>query len=124
MRARFSSRLVVLLLIGVMCSPPALADSTNKDEIRPTNGVREQLRIIVLSGVAGGIFGLSTLSFYGRPQDNLGNVIGGFCVGMLVGSAYSFYSVTTKPRDTFGSNTYWPEDVDISRTKPDPPVPL
>jgi hypothetical protein len=102
---------------------PSLTEPPPKDDARPTNGVREQLRIIVLSGVAGGIFGLSTLSFYGRPQDNLDNVIGGLCVGILVGSAYSFYSVATRPRDTFGSNVY-EEEVESARLRLAPPAPL
>ena len=42
------------------------------------------LATILFAGLGGSILGLSTLSFYGRPQDKLQNIAIGFAVGVIV----------------------------------------
>lgn len=60
-------------------------------------GPKKQLAVIIFSGLGGAFLGLSTLSFYGRPQDHLQNISTGFAIGIIGGVTYTFYQVTTQP---------------------------
>jgi hypothetical protein len=72
--------------------------------VRKKSGPRRQLATILFAGLGGAILGLSTLSFYGRPQDNLGNIGLGFAVGVIAGTIYVTYkSATTKDYSDDGS---------------------
>jgi hypothetical protein len=64
-------------------------------------GPRKQLAIIIFSGLGGMVLGLSTLSFYGRPQEKLANIGIGFGIGVIVGTLYTGYSAATKPRELY-----------------------
>ena len=71
-------------------------------------GPRRQLATIVFAGLGGAILGLSTLSFYGRPQDQLVNIAIGFAVGVIAGTTYvTIKSATSK--DYYGSAEPLPE---------------
>lgn len=84
--------LISLLIIGMTSS--AFAQDTT---VRKKGGPRRQLATILFAGLGGAILGLSTLSFYGRPQDNLGNIGLGFAAGVIAGTIYVTYkSATTK----------------------------
>ena len=69
---------------------------------RPS-GPRRQLATIVFSGLGGAILGLSTLSFYGRPQDNLANIALGFAGGVILGTVYVTIRAATS-RDYYDEN--------------------
>ena len=53
-----------------------------------TTSVRRNVATIMFTGLAGAVLGLSTLSFYGEPQEHVGNIWTGLAVGVLAGSAY------------------------------------
>jgi len=61
--------------------------------------VRNAMGTILLSGLVGGIFGLSTLSFYDRPQDNIRNIFFGAAAGMIVATLTMTFDVATMPVD-------------------------
>lgn len=71
-------------------------------------GPRRQLATILFAGLGGAILGLSTLSFYGRPQDKLANIAIGFAVGVIAGTAYVTYKAANNPRELYGYD-YLPE---------------
>lgn len=60
-------------------------------------GPKQQLATILFAGLAGAILGLSTLSFYGRPQDKLSNIAIGFAIGVISGTVYTTYQTATQP---------------------------
>ena len=76
--------------------PPA-----GQSESSTISGPRKQLATIVFAGLAGAILGLSTLSFYGRPQDYLSNIAIGFAIGVIVGTSYTTYKAATKPYEFY-----------------------
>ena len=76
------------------------APSVHAQESR--HGAPRHLTNIVFSGLAGAVLGLSTLSFYGRPQDKLNNIGLGFAVGIIGGTLYSTYKAAAEPRDFYG----------------------
>lgn len=86
------------------------ANGTSTSSDKPSGGTRKQLTMIVFAGISGAILGLSTLSFYGRPQDKLNNIWGGFAVGIIVGAIYSAYSVTSQPRQFSRGAQIWDDE--------------
>jgi hypothetical protein len=64
-------------------------------------GTRKQLATIIFSGLAGAILGLSTLSFYGRPQEKLNNIAIGAALGIFTGAAYTTYRAAKAPYDVY-----------------------
>jgi hypothetical protein len=92
-------------LIALVVGAPvfeALAQSGNLNTARRGAGPRKQLATIIFSGLGGAVLGLSTLSFYGRPQDNLNNIAVGFAVGVIVGTGYVTYTALTNPSEFYG----------------------
>jgi hypothetical protein len=75
------------------------APKSDKNAEVSTRGPKKQLQTIVFAGLAGAILGLSTLSFYGRPQDKLNNIAVGAAVGIIIGTVYSTFRVATEPHD-------------------------
>ncbi len=51
-------------------------------------GLRRGLATVMLAGLGGAVLGLSTLSFYGEPQDHINNIWAGLAIGALGGTAY------------------------------------
>jgi hypothetical protein len=51
-------------------------------------GFRRGLATIMFAGLGGAVLGLSTLSFYGEPQDHIGNIWTGLAVGVIGGTTY------------------------------------
>jgi len=106
-----------LISIVLICfTLSALAQDTT---VTKKSGPRRQLATILFAGLGGAILGLSTLSFYGRPQDYLGNIGLGFAVGVIGGTVYVTYkSATTHDySDDQSSNFNWAPL--ITRDKPD-----
>lgn len=69
-------------------------------------GTRKQIATIVFAGLAGAVLGLSTLSFYGRPQDRLSNIAVGFAVGVIIGTGYTTFQAATKPREMYQESRF------------------
>ncbi len=101
---------VVFLTISLVFSSTSMAQ-TNKEQTGGSFGPRKQLATIVFAGLGGAVLGLSTLSFYGRPQDYLSNIAIGFAVGVISGTVFVTYKAATNT-DTFSdpkSTSYFPE---------------
>lgn len=92
---------VAMVVTSVGFAPTAFAQGTNVDR-PPSGGPRRQLGTIIYAGLGGAVIGLSTLSFYGRPQDKLANIAIGFAVGVITGTIAVTYSAATNPDDFYG----------------------
>ena len=80
-------------------SAPAGEEGTTKSRV---GGPRRQLATILFAGLGGSILGLSTLSFYGRPQDKLQNIAIGFAIGVIAGTVYVTYKAANNPQELYG----------------------
>lgn len=101
----FKSISAILLSLSLVFVSPAFAQTAptgTTEENAPKGGPRKQLATIVFAGLGGAILGLSTLSFYGRPQDNLANIAVGFAVGIIVGTVYVTYKAASSPAEFYG----------------------
>lgn len=91
-----------ILSFSLLCAAPVtFAAEKEKANQISTSGPRRHLTTIVFAGLAGAILGLSTLSFYGRPQDRLGNIAVGFAVGIFSGTIYTTYKAATEPKEFY-----------------------
>jgi hypothetical protein len=101
--AKFAMTLV--LVMGFTATAFAQTPPPNGEgSSRSGGGPRKQLATIIFAGLGGAVLGLSTLSFYGRPQDNLSNIAIGFAVGVIVGTTYVTYTAATNPAAFYGIN--------------------
>ena len=100
------ARLVLLLLLILpltLHQPLWAAPGPEGDQkVSMTAGPRKQLANIVFAGLAGAVLGLSTLSFYGRPQDKLVNIPIGFAFGVVGGAIFSTYRAVSDPKEFYG----------------------
>lgn len=67
---------------------------------------REAIGGILMAGLVGGILGLSTLSFYDQPQDNIRNITIGAGIGMIASALYLTYNVSqvaAPPQSSLGT---------------------
>ncbi len=105
----------LLVIISLIFSHHAvLAQDTRDNTVIEKYGPRRQISTIVYMGLAGAVLGLSTLSFYGRPQDKLTNIPIGFGAGVIIGTIYMTYQAATNPNE-FYKESFLPEDI---RLKP------
>ena len=99
--------IVVWFLVMSVFPSPSYAQAPRpgaKTTEQALTGPRKQLATIIFAGLAGSIMGLSTLSFYGRPQDHLENIAVGFAVGVIGGTAYVTYKAAMQPEDFYGTD--------------------
>lgn len=122
--------IAAVLSLSLALSAPAgfAAPATKQDQAAQskTQGPRRHLVTIVMCGLAGAILGLSTLSFYGRPQVELANVPAGFAIGVIIGAAYTTYKAAAEPKDFYSVRDPQAELWKISastRADHPPPVP-
>lgn len=92
---------------------PAGEEGTTKSRM---GGPRRQLATILFAGLGGFVLGLSTLSFYGRPQDKLQNLGIGFAVGIIAGTVYVTYKAANNPQELYGKD-YLPELEKMSQAQ-------
>lgn len=86
------SVVAALALILALTSPKSFGAAEGESHTGP----RKQLTTVVFIGLGGAILGLSTLSFYARPQDRLSNIAIGLAVGIIGGVAYVTYGAVSK----------------------------
>ena len=98
---------ILLCLFLVLPSQSLFAQESDEDPgFVEKYGPRRQISTIVYMGLAGAVLGLSTLSFYGRPQDHLTNIPIGFGVGVVIGTIYMTYQAATNPDEFYRDTRY------------------
>ncbi|MEY4617464.1 MAG: hypothetical protein RJB66_2424 [Pseudomonadota bacterium] len=82
----FKFLICLTLFVGIFTAP---CEGFSQSQIR-TQGpsIRSQVAKILLSSLGGAVLGISSLSFYDRPQDHLSNVALGGTLGAVLGSIY------------------------------------
>jgi hypothetical protein len=83
---KVSLKKTILIFVSVLLLTELSTAQTSNGII----GFRRGLATVMLAGVGGAILGLSTLSFYGEPQEHIGNIWTGLAFGAIGGAAYVF----------------------------------
>src|ERR1043166_65024 len=93
---------MIVALVATLIAPDASFGASEENSSKLTGGPRRQIALIIFAGLGGAVLGLSTLSFYGRPQDKLSNIAIGAAVGIIVGTIYVTYKAATQPSEFYG----------------------
>ena len=105
MAKKFIIYILVAVVIAIGLTPQAgwaQAQTTPVEERQvELSGTRKQVATIIFAGLAGAILGLSTLSFYGRPQEKLNNIAIGAALGIFAGAAYTTYKAARAPYEVY-----------------------
>jgi glycerol uptake facilitator-like aquaporin len=96
-----SSLLIVCFASTSAFAQAPRAQGTTEEKASP--GPRKHIASIVFAALGGAVLGLSTLSFYGRPQEKLANIAIGAAVGAIAATAYVTYSAATRPAEFYGA---------------------
>ncbi len=75
-------KLISVLLILLFVNP---LQAVERSEF---SGARRSVATVMLFGLGGAVLGLSTLSFYGKPEEHIGNIYLGLAAGLIGGGAY------------------------------------
>ncbi len=95
------SRIVLNCLICLSLFFQSLPASAQADGANSARGPRKRINYIVVAGLGGAVLGLSTLSFYGRPQDKLANIAIGFAFGVIAGTIMTTYQAASDPKEFY-----------------------
>ncbi|MBX3039876.1 MAG: hypothetical protein KF789_04095 [Bdellovibrionaceae bacterium] len=77
---------ILTLVCSCFCLSSAVAQVPSQNE--NLRSWKRGAAIVMFSGLAGGVLGLSTLSFYGNPEEHTENVTTGALIGMLGGAGF------------------------------------
>jgi hypothetical protein len=78
--------LIVALFLTAFVGP--VVPSSAQAQTSSFSSVRRNIATIIFCGLGGAVLGISTLSFYGEPQEHIGNITTGLAIGTIVGVAY------------------------------------
>jgi hypothetical protein len=101
--------LALILSVCLFAFAPHVHAAPDKGGQSVSPSPRRHLTNIVFAGLAGAILGLSTLSFYGRPQDKLSNIAVGFAIGIIGGTLYTTYKAAAEPHEFYSVRQFQPE---------------
>ncbi len=91
------SLVAILLSTGLFLANSCWAQDSGGDKEKNPFEAREVVGAVLLSGLVGGILGLSTLSFYEAPQDHIRNITLGAGAGMLISIIYLSVDAANTP---------------------------
>ncbi len=89
------------LATSLTFAPHAAAQRNKSQTSGGGGGASKHLSTIVFAGIAGAVLGLSTLSFYGRPQEKLSHIALGAAIGVIGGTMYTTFKAATEPKDFY-----------------------
>jgi hypothetical protein len=106
------TKIFLVLTLCVCSASTSFAEAVPRETDKPSsNGPRKQLATILFAGLGGAVLGLSTLSFYGRPQDKLENIAIGFAIGVIAGTSYVTYKAAMQPSEFYGTQSQLERDT-------------
>jgi hypothetical protein len=62
-----------------------------------SSAVKRTTATVLFTSIGGGVLGLSTLSFYGKPQEHTDNITIGVLLGLITGVGYVVYDNNRQP---------------------------
>ncbi len=108
MKVRYTLLLICLYMVPAQSfaqAPNSPGQPMTRDKI-VSRTLSRQVNHILMGTFCGGVLGLSTLSFYGRPQDKLSVIPIGMALGTIIGAVYSTAQVATNPDDYLAAQDY------------------
>ena len=79
---------ILIIILGLFLMN---SNAWSQEQGLSSSPVKRTTATILFSSISGGILGLSTLSFYGKPQEHTDNITTGVLLGFLAGVGYVVY---------------------------------
>ena len=76
----------LILFLSCSITSAAWAQPVNQSQ----KSFKRSAATVIFASLGGGVLGLSTLSFYGKPQEHTDNITTGVAVGLIAGLIYIF----------------------------------
>jgi hypothetical protein len=87
----------IVLAVFIFCQPLWAQQNTTV----VGRNFKRNVAAILFSSIGGAVLGLSTLSFYGEPQEHTNNITLGALLGFVGGSAYVLMDTTHPPVQSY-----------------------
>lgn len=91
---------LLLMAVVFFTSPASWA------QVSSSRAVKRNVATVLFSTLGGAVLGLSTLSFYGEPQEHTDNISVGALLGFVAGTSYVAYNMSqpevVAPRNDYG----------------------
>lgn len=68
-----------------------LGSLTSHGQTSTSQSFRRNAATVIFWGLGGAVLGLSTLSFYGKPQEHISNIYVGLGAGLMAGTGFVYY---------------------------------
>ncbi len=89
-------KLIKILICSIMCwTSTAFAQNVSSSQ----RVFKRNAATVIFASLGGGILGLSTLSFYGKPQEHTNNITMGVGVGLIAGLVYVIMNTEDQQRE-------------------------
>ncbi len=82
-------KIKIFILSFVLAVPFCVQAQVNQSQ----KSFKRNAAAVIFASLGGGVLGLSTLSFYGRPQEHTDNITTGVAIGLVAGLVYIFSDV-------------------------------
>lgn len=73
--------------------------------------LKRNVATVLFASLGGAVLGLSTLSFYGEPQEHTDNITLGALAGFVVGTGYVFYDSSRPAPATYEYSQLFDSDI-------------
>ncbi|MNJ91124.1 hypothetical protein D3C87_87690 [compost metagenome] len=77
--------------------------------------VKRNVAAVLFSSLGGAILGLSTLPFYGEPQEHANNITTGALIGLVAGLGYVAYDNTRSSAPAYDYSRF--EEIDVKNRR-------
>ena len=102
-------KLINILICSIMCWSSI---SFSQNVSHSQRAFKRNAATVIFASLGGGILGLSTLSFYGKPQEHTSNITMGVGVGLVAGLVYVLMNTEEPQREV---KSPWIPDTNFTR---------
>jgi hypothetical protein len=82
---------ITVLLLSFLLSPQLYAQQQQNTYSNSGRNFKRGVAAVMFSTIGGAVLGLSTLSFYDKPQEHTNNITVGALIGLVAGVGYVVY---------------------------------
>ena len=98
----FFRKTLIFLVAFSAAVPLVFAQDTRNERDDVFQRPLDDLIVVGSMGIAGGVIGLSTLSFGGKSRQNLRYIVSGISLGIISGLGWVAYNQAMTSRDDYG----------------------
>lgn len=97
---------IIIVVISLFLLSGQASFAENEVSSSSAKKIRRATAAVIFSSLGGAVLGLSTLSFYGDPQEHTSNITNGALLGFAAGLGYVFYSSSQRSEYNYQEEVY------------------